>query len=341
MKTTISFTRIRPLLVLALALTMALFMPTALAAKTGGGSGGTNNTFSGRAIAIKVHTSLADLVFADTGNLPSSGGESDATFLTVQSSLVQAEVLLSVTMGFDSEASSAAAVADLVLLPGTATQITADFVRSDTKVTCTSVFASSEIVSLKIAGSTIVVTGEANQVVNIPLIGTLTINAVSTSQSSTNTATAVALDLKLFTGDEVTVSFAHSDITCVSGVTPPHVKKDFMTGGGFIIVNGAHANFGFVAGFKPGKTTVSGQLNYIDHSNGSHVKSTSVSSYSGTGVCRTFSGPGTVNGQSVTFTVNACDNAEPGKGSDTFGIQLSNGYSASGVLAGGNIQLHT
>jgi len=148
----------------------------------------------------------------------------------------------------------------------------------------------------------------------------------------------------LLNGNEVIVSSAHSDITC--GVTLPPVSKDFMTGGGFIIVNGAHANFGFVAGFKPGESIVSGQLNYIDHSSGNHVKSTSVTVYSGstlTPACRTFSG--TVDGQSVDFTVNACDNGEPGRGSDTFGIQLSNGYSASEgaseVLAGGNIQLHT
>ncbi len=51
--------------------------------------------------------------------------------------------------------------------------------------------------------------------------------------------------------------------------------------------------------------------------------------------------PGTVNGQTGNFTVNACDNAEPGIDTDTFGIQMSNGYSPSGVLACDNIQLHT
>src|SRR2546429_8416147 len=112
-----------------------------------------------------------------------------------------------------------------------------------------------------------------------------------------------------------------------------------MAGGGFIVVIGAHESFGFVAGFKPGQSIVSGQLNYIDHSSGNHVKSTSVTGYSGSGPCRTVSG--TVDGQSVDFTVNACGNGEPGRGSDTFRIQLSNEYSASVVLAGGNIQLHT
>jgi hypothetical protein len=41
----------------------------------------------------------------------------------------------------------------------------------------------------------------------------------------------------------------------------------------------------------------------------------------------------------VTYQVDVTDNGEPGK-NDSFAITLSNGYSASGTLAGGNIQLH-
>ena len=115
-----------------------------------------------------------------------------------------------------------------------------------------------------------------------------------------------------------------------------------MTGGGFIIVNNAHANFGFVAGLKPQQSTPSGQLNYMDHNTGMHVQSASITSYSGSGNTRTFSGSATINGQSgYTFTVTATDNGNPGAGKDTFSIKMSNGYSASGVLGGGNIQLHS
>ena len=38
--------------------------------------------------------------------------------------------------------------------------------------------------------------------------------------------------------------------------------------------------------------------------------------------------------------VDVADNGEPGVNVDTFAITLSNGYSASGKLGGGNIQLH-
>jgi hypothetical protein len=113
-----------------------------------------------------------------------------------------------------------------------------------------------------------------------------------------------------------------------------------MTGGGFIVVNGARDNFGFVAGFKPGQNVVSGHFNYIDHGTGDHVESIDVTSYTGSGSCRTFSGSGTDNGQSVSFTVTGCDNGEPGQENDTFVINLDNGYSASGPLEGGDIQLH-
>lgn len=321
-------------------LLLAAFVLAPLAHADIGASTGSATTYSGRAIAVSVHIpSLADLAIADTGDLPPSGGDNDATVLTVNNQLVQAEVLLSVTMGFDNAASSTAAIADLVLLPGSQNQITADFVKSDTTVTCNSASASSEIVGLQIAGSTIVVTGSPNQVVNTP-VGTLTINSQSTSQGSTNSATAIALDLLLLNGDEIKVSFAHSDIACGS-IPTPTVTKDFMTGGGFIVVNGVKDTFGFVAGFKPGETSPSGHLNYIDHQSGDHIQSISVDSYTGSGVCRTFSGPGTDNGQQTNYSVRACDNADPGNGSDTFEMQLSNNYQPSGTLGGGNIKLHT
>ena len=76
-----------------------------------------STTFSGRAFAVSATTPLTGtLIFADTGQLPSQGGEIDATVLSVQTQQAQAEVLLSVTMGFDQRAESRAAVADVTLL---------------------------------------------------------------------------------------------------------------------------------------------------------------------------------------------------------------------------------
>ena len=301
----------------------------------------TSTTFSGRAFAVYIATPLTQpMTFADTGQLPPQGGELDATVLSVQTQQAQAEVLLSVTMGFDQHAESHAAVADVTLLPGTPNQISADFLEARSIATCTGVSGDSDIANLQLAGQQIVVSGQPNQTVSVPGVLTLVINEQMTSSSGgTNAITVNALDLTLLDGTQVIVSSAHSDISCGVSTTVP---KDFVTGGGYIVYNGDRDNFGFVAGLKPGDTSPSGQLNYLDHNAGMHVKATSIDSYSGSSNTRTFTGHATINGASdCTFTVTVTDNGEPGTGSDTFAMSMSNGYSAQGTLSGGNIEIHT
>src|SRR5437867_223494 len=138
--------------------------------------------------------------------------------------------------------------------------------------------------------------------------------------------------------EAVIVSHAHSDIRC-GGVTP--VPKDFVTGGGFISVTGGSANFGFVAGYKPGASTSSCHLTYFDHAAGIRIQMTDLSDWGGSATTRTFKGLATVNGASDRATITVMDGGEPGRGVDTFRISLaSSDYVASGTLAGGNIQLH-
>jgi len=50
--------------------------------------------------------------------------------------------------------------------------------------------------------------------------------------------------------------------------------------------------------------------------------------------------PAEIDGQPGSYEVEVSDAGEPGR-SDGFALTLSNGYKASGNLAGGNIQLHT
>ena len=56
----------------------------------------------------------------------------------------------------------------------------------------------------------------------------------------------------------------------------------------------------------------------------------------------TFSGTARVNGtDGFSFSVKACDYAQPGVGRDWFGIALTGpglSYSRSGVITGGNLQ---
>jgi hypothetical protein len=114
---------------------------------------------------------------------------------------------------------------------------------------------------------------------------------------------------------------------------------DMATAGGFILVNGANANFGLNA---RDPSDPSGHVNYVDHGTGLHVRSTDITAYIiVNATTRQIEGTAVLNdGTTVTFVVIVSDLGEPGT-SDTFSISLSNGYSASGTLAGGNVQVHS
>lgn len=87
----------------------------------------------------------------------------------------------------------------------------------------------------------------------------------------------------------------------------------------------------------------SGTFEFFDKAAKLRVTSSNITSSSRNGAGATFSGSGTLDvagsKSNVTFTVNVVDNGTPGKGRDTFAITISNGYSASGTLGGGNIEV--
>src|SRR6266851_2611638 len=143
---------------------------------------------------------------------------------------------------------------------------------------------------------------------------------------------------------------------------------DFLTGGGFIINNGAQANFGVGGGCKNGTPTW-GHLEYIDHGAGLKVHGTSITAYFvDNSVSGGFDSQGRPTGSrficgkartnlpapndvDVAFVVRARDTGEPGV-MDEFDIQLTKGgplYSTvnsgfphklnAGNGGGGNIQL--
>ena len=122
---------------------------------------------------------------------------------------------------------------------------------------------------------------------------------------------------------------------------PPKVCRDFVTGGGWINGTGDDkGTFGVSGGIRNGKFW--GQLSFNNHGrNGVKVKSTSVTAYTVIdSLTRQIEGVAKINGQGAyTYKVVVVDNGEPGT-HDSFSLTLSNGYSASGTLQGGNIQLH-
>jgi hypothetical protein len=128
-------------------------------------------------------------------------------------------------------------------------------------------------------------------------------------------------------------------ITTMAGVATAQ-KVDTVTAGGWIIgtPSGARANFGLNA---RDPASPSGEVNYVDHGIHMHVHSTSITSYTIVNpTTRQITGTCTINGVGgFTFTVVVVDNGQPGK-ADTFSITLSNSYTASGTLQGGNVRVH-
>jgi len=156
---------------------------------------------------------------------------------------------------------------------------------------------------------------------------------------------------------------AGAALVLIGGSAGAQVPCDFVTGGGYIVVNNAKANFGVGGSCKAGGDghTLWGHLEYIDHGTDLNVQWTDITGYffCADPLCGSFVDPpgqptgtrlicgtATTNQTSgeVTWAVKVTDNNEPGKGSDTFMIQVvgpSFSYtSGDHILAGGNIQLH-
>ena len=121
---------------------------------------------------------------------------------------------------------------------------------------------------------------------------------------------------------------------------PPSTTGAKVTGGGWIAVTGGKGTFGLTAQVKANASGPSGNLTYHDQAQDRTVKSTTITSVVVTGPCAQIRGTAKVNNSgSFGFEVRACDMGEPGD-NDTFSITMSDSYTASGTLGGGNIQLH-
>ena len=125
---------------------------------------------------------------------------------------------------------------------------------------------------------------------------------------------------------------------CQPPASTPGAK---VTAGGWINVAGGKGTFGLTAQVKENGTP-SGHLTYEDHGlQNRSVKSTAITAVVVSGNCVQILGTATVNGAgSFGFQLQVCDNGEPGKDADTFQIDMSDGYTASGTLRGGNVQNH-
>ena len=294
-------------------------------------------TFSGEAYVAKATLTpplLSPITvgpIADTGPLPSQGGNLENSILTVS---VPGEVGHTGTNGQGDRSRSEASVAE-VNLSVAGNSVSADFLMARAMATCgPSMTGSSDLANLVVDGQTITVSGQPNQTIQLPAnAGRVVIN----EQSSTANGDSGSIDVNalhvIVTGlAEVVISHAHADIACAG--PPVCTGGDFLTGGGWIdLPSGSRGNFAVAGGIKNGSFW--GHLLYTDHGNGMQVKGSGVTMYvvGATPTTRHIEGTSDINGTGAA-------SRRVGRGVDRFNIALSNGYKAGDLLAGGNIQLH-
>ena len=108
-----------------------------------------------------------------------------------------------------------------------------------------------------------------------------------------------------------------------------------VTGGGAIPGTAPMSDAPFSINALPGNK---GKAQYRDSAL-ADFRSFEITAISCSGNVATVKGNGGNNGMPVTFTIEVTDNGEPGN-SDTFKITLSDGYTRSGTLKRGNLQVH-
>jgi len=110
-----------------------------------------------------------------------------------------------------------------------------------------------------------------------------------------------------------------------------------------LLGNGDQASFNFHVAFTKSKkkTKTSGTFSFSDSAAGLFIQTSKITnlSFPSCGQAH-FAGVDKIGKhQQISFTVDVTDNGDPGT-LDTFHIQTSTGYSATGNLTGGNISVH-
>ena len=136
-------------------------------------------------------------------------------------------------------------------------------------------------------------------------------------------------------GWSVLSALAHSDRGASASSAAYQYSTGQLSGSGTILNT---VSFDFQA--KADTTGVRGSCDVQDRAK-QKIRCLTVSSLVVVGTHGTFSGAATVNGVTTTFTIDVDDLGEPGVGHDRFAITTGTGYSRSGILTSGNIQVHT
>lgn len=179
----------------ALLLAGLLAWPAVGAAQLGGllpsPTGDATQTVVGYARAVQATVLGTTTVLSDTGTLGGTDDARDASQVTGSiPSLLGAEVLHAVTIGWPDQVASEASIANLGLTVA-GTSVSADFVMARALgVAGAAGSGSSDIDNLSISGMSIFVTGDPNQTVWFPG-GQVVINEQTTSPNGTTTVNAL------------------------------------------------------------------------------------------------------------------------------------------------------
>ena len=191
-------------LAVLLAAAGVLASPTPGAAQTVAGDAKAAQVTALDPLGVATTTGLAE-----TGTLGGAGDARDASLVTGSlSSVLSAEVLNAVTIGWPDQAASQASLANLVLTVG-GTGISADFVMATATASAGAAGSGSSLIdNLSINGVSVAVTGDANQTIAIPG-GQVVLNeqVVSVSGTSVN-----ALHATVFGVTDVVVASANAGI---------------------------------------------------------------------------------------------------------------------------------
>lgn len=118
----------------------------------------------------------------------------------------------------------------------------------------------------------------------------------------------------------------------------PETTPGEATGGGQTMNAGGSGPISFGFNARSADTGLTGHCSLVDSSADTVVKCLDVIALTRAGNVATFFGAGTIDGASTMYRIDVVDNHEPGS-ADTFQIRTSSGYSAGGVLTGGNVQV--
>lgn len=126
------------------------------------------------------------------------------------------------------------------------------------------------------------------------------------------------------------------DATATKAWVLPTSTAGQANGGGQIqSAAGDKISFGFYGKSAGG---LQGSCDVVEHG-GRMIKCLNVTALLLGGNQATIYGTATDDGAPTTYVIHAVDNADPGKGVDTFSLQTASGFSASGTLTAGNVQV--